>query len=241
MSKIINANDMDSIKPDFISKRTFYLNFQEHLQILNDQKTLVGVEYNYNEEHSKIVIEDITNTNPHYVPVKFPIGQGEINTILIDEDRNCMFIGCKNGILVQYCIDINGYSRKVIKNYDDLGIGCIYSSLKIGNIAVFGGSRSSLAFIDIDNRQNLGIISDLAVYWIRSIKLCQVKKNKKSEYKMLMTVTGRYYDYSSSKTDVLDITEFIKFGGNNGNTLNNQNMIKQGPNDFPEIKALEDN
>ena len=95
--------------------------------------------------------------------------------------------------------------------------------------------------INTDNRQNLRIISDLAVHWIYSIELCRVKNNNQSDVKLLLIVTGSGYDYSSSKTDVLDITEFIKSGGNNGNTLNNQNMIKRRPYNIPEIKAMEDN
>ena len=138
-----------------------------------------------------------------------------------------MFIGNRDGILVLYSLDVNGYSRKILKAYRDLGIGRIYSSLKIGNIAVFGGDDSSVALIDIDKRQNLGIISDLAVHKIYSIKLCKVKKNNKSDVKLLLTATGKNYDYSSSKTDVLDITEFIKSEEKNGNTLNNQLRIKQ--------------
>ena len=240
MNQVINANNMDFIEPCFVSKTNFRWNYQEQLQILNNQKTLVGVEDNNDEDHSEIVIEDITNTDPNYVPVKFPTGGIEIYTILIDEERMCMFIGNWKGMLVEFSLDTNGYSRKIVKDYGDLGIGNIRSSLKIGNIAVFGGTKSSVALIDIDNTQNLGIISDLAVGSIYSIELCRVKNNK-SDVKLLLTVTGRDYDYSSSKTDVLDITEFIKSRGNNGKILNNQHMIKQGPNDFPEIKALEDN
>ena len=106
---------------------------------------------------------------------------------------------------------------------------------------MFGGDRSSLVFIDIENRKNLGIISGLAVKLIYSIELCRVKKNNKSDVKILLTITGRYYNYSYSKTDVLDITKFIKSGENNGNTSNNQNMIKRRPYNILEMKALEDN
>ena len=106
---------------------------------------------------------------------------------------------------------------------------------------MFGGNESSVVLIDIDNRKNLGIISDLAVGFIYSIELCRVKNNNKSDDKLLLTVSGEHYDYSSSKTDVLDITEFIKSGQNYVNTSNNPNIIKQRPNNFPDMKALQDN
>ena len=136
INQVINANDMDLIKPCFVSKTEFTWDNQEQLQILNNQKTLVGVEYNDDEDHSEIVIEDITNTDPNYVPVKFPTGGIEINTILIDEERMCMFIGNRKGILIKYSLDTNGYSRKILKDYGDLEIGSIISSLKIGNLSL---------------------------------------------------------------------------------------------------------
>ena len=74
---------------------------------------------------------------------------------------------------------------------------------------MFGGTNRSLAFIDIENRHYIGKIDGLAVSLINSIELCKVEKNK-SDIKLLLTVTGKNYDYSDSKTDVLDITEFIK-------------------------------
>ena len=151
---------MDWIKACFISKTEFRWYYQEQLQILNNQKTLVGVECNYKKNYSEIVIEDITNNDPDYIPVKFPTGGIEINTILIDEERMCMFTGNRDGILVLYSLDTNGYSRKILKDYGNLRIGRIYCSLKIGNIAVFGGDRSSIALINIENRKKLGIIYD---------------------------------------------------------------------------------
>ena len=64
---------MTNIKPDFVSKTKFNWWFQENLQILNDQKTLIGVENNEKNNYSKIAIEDIINTNPNYVSIKFPL------------------------------------------------------------------------------------------------------------------------------------------------------------------------
>ena len=225
VNEIINAKNMAIIKPDLVSKTVFYWCSQDCFQILNDQKTLIGIGNIGYFMSSEIVIEDITNTDPNYVPVKFIIEGGETNTILIDEDRNCMFFGNNDGIVVQYSIDIKGYSRKIIKNYGDLGIGWIISSLRIGNIAVFGGNNSSLAFINIDSRQHLGNVSDLAMKWISSIELCTVKN--KSDVKLLLTVGGSRYDYSGSKTDVIDITEFIKSGEWNVNISKTNHINSQ--------------
>ena len=205
---------MDSIKPDFVSKTHFFLFYQDNFKILNDQKTLIGAEKEYFNEYSEIVIEDITNTDPEYVPVKFPTNNSKIFTILIDEERKCLFIGNENEVVIEYSLDTQGYSINFIKKYEDLGIGSVHSSLKFGNIAVFGGDCGTIAFIDIENKQHLGNISDLAVGRIFSIQLCKVQ-NGEFDTKLLLTLTGDEYDYSGSKTDVLDITEFIKSGQEN--------------------------
>ena len=152
---------MDTIKAEYVSKTEFYWENQDNLQILNDQKTFIGVEQNEENYFYDIVIEDISDTDSNYVPIKFSSDQSYISSILIDEDKNCMFTGCLNGILVQYSLDIRGYSRKIIKDYGDLRIGEIISCFRFRNIAVFGGDKSSIAFIDIENKYHIGNILSL--------------------------------------------------------------------------------
>ena len=50
--------------------------------------------------------------SPNYVPVKFSTDPSIINSILIDEDKNCMFIGNNNEDLVQYSLDIRDILEK---------------------------------------------------------------------------------------------------------------------------------
>ena len=52
-----NAKHLSEVQPDFISKSTFKWKYQNNLQILSDQKTIVGVKYD--EEDSDDEEEDI--------------------------------------------------------------------------------------------------------------------------------------------------------------------------------------
>ena len=158
----MNADNMAIIKSNSFSKTKFYCKYEEQVQILNDQKTVIGVEFSEKNNYSEIVIEDITNTNPPFAPVKFSAGCYRIYCIVVDENMNCMFTGSGIGDLVQYSLDIFGHSRKIIKNYGNLGIGCLLTYIKFGNIVVFGGNRGSIAFIDFEKRKYLGSRSDIA-------------------------------------------------------------------------------
>ena len=50
---------MSEVEPDYISKTNFYWRFQNNLQIMSDQKTVVGVQCNWEKENFEIVIEDL--------------------------------------------------------------------------------------------------------------------------------------------------------------------------------------
>ena len=59
---------MSEVEPEFTSKTMFYWDLQNNLQIMADQKTIVGVQFSEGEElddifldHSNIVMEDITS------------------------------------------------------------------------------------------------------------------------------------------------------------------------------------
>lgn len=198
--------------------------------MLEDQKTIVGVEYNFENKCSQIVIEDITNKDSNYSPIKIQTDQEYIKTILIDEDNRFMLIGTKNGNVEQLSLNFKKDLGKVIKDYGKLQIGEIYSSFMIEDFAIFGGENSSLGFIDTKKSQYLGQRGGLVMGCIYSIELCWVKQDI-TELNALLTLSGDEYDYSSSKTDVLDITHLISEKLRNKmdkqNYLQNNNLQKQ--------------
>ena len=205
--KVFNAAYLSKVEPKYVTQISYYWGLQ-NLQVLQDQKTIVGVEYNEKKNFSEIVIEDITNKDTNYSPVRIQTNGCFINTILIDEHNGFMLTGDGNGRVLQFSLNFSKDLGKLIKDYGELGVGWIDTSIMFGNLAVFGGEKSSLGFIDTGKCQYLGIKDNLAVENITSIELCWVKQAQ-AQSKALLTICGRNYDYSSSKTDVLDITQLI--------------------------------
>ena len=108
---------------------------------------------------------------------------------------------------MQFSLDFQGNFGKLLKDYGDLKLGNITSSCSFGDFAVFGGDNGKLAFINVKNREYLGNTFELAPKKIHSIEICWVKQ-KHSQSKALLAVSGYYYDYFF-KTDLLDITNII--------------------------------
>ena len=195
---------MSQIEPDFVSKTSFYWLYQDNLQIMSDQKTIIGAEYNEEKKHSQIVIEDITNQDEEYSPVKINQHKNQIWNILIDEDNNSLYVGDYNGRMVEYSLSLKHNYGEIIKDYEDLGVGIITSSVNLGQTIVFAGYGGRLGFIDTQKRELLENKIQMAPRYIKSMELCWVE-NQQSQLKALLTVNGWFYDYSS-KTDVLDVT-----------------------------------
>ena len=157
-----NAKHLSEVQPDFVSKTSFLWVHQNSLQILADQKTLVGVEHNWDKNCSEIVIEDITNHEKGIPPIRIKQHENQINNILLDEKNCCMFSGDDNGRVIQSYLDLQDNPGKVLKDYGKLGVGVIYSSIMLGDVAVFGGWNGTLGFIDSQKREHLKNKFDMA-------------------------------------------------------------------------------
>ena len=151
-------------------------------------------------------MEDIIERKKRYSLISIINYMEGITTILLDEKNLSLVVGDGNGRVLQLSYDFQGNLGKIVKNYGDLGIGCIYSSCWVGDIAVFGGKKGKLAFINNKKREFMGYSFDLAPLYIDFIQFCWI--HKKSQPKAFLVMTGEYYDYNG-KTDVLDVTQFI--------------------------------
>ena len=156
---------------------------------------------------------------------------GRIYTILINEENLSLLVGGSDGRLLQKSFNFQGNLGKILKDYGDLGIGRIYSSCLLGNIAVFGGYNYKLAFINTQKREFMGYSFDLAPEYIYSIELCWVQN--KPQPKALLTVSGENYDYNG-KTDVLDVTHLFP-----KHMKKNQNMEESNQQNSENDKLLD--
>ena len=202
---MLNATHLSEVEPDHVSKTSFIWKDLNSFQIMDDGKTLVGIRLKWAQNSSYIVVEDITTKKKGYFLIRISQIEEFITNILIDENNSCLFFGTQKGKLFQYCINFEGTLGRILKDHGDLGLGKITASYSLGDVAVFGGDRGMIGFIDVRTRNHLGNKMHMAPQKIKSIQLCWVQSTK-FEPKALLTVCGKLY---SQKPDVLDVTHFI--------------------------------
>ena len=88
-------------------------------------------------------MEDITLRNPRQIGTH----DGWIRTVLFDILTQSLLVGDNKGHVKQYKKE-NG-SFTMVKDYGDMGMGEVFSSIQVGRFAIFGGDNRSLIAIDI--------------------------------------------------------------------------------------------
>ena len=151
---------------------------------------------------------------------------------MLNEENLSLLVADEEGRVLQLSFDFQGNLGKILKDYGKLGMGEIFSSCWLGNIAVFGGGKR-IAFINTQKREFMGYSFDLAPHFIDSIQLCW--SQKKSQPKALLMVSGLYYDYNR-KTDVVDVTKI--FPKELRNKMN-QNMLESNRENSKTDKILD--
>ena len=167
-----------------------------------------------------MTMEDITGWKKRWFLTSITICKGEISTILLDEKNWSLLVGDNKGRLLQMSFYFQVNLWKILKDYGDLGIGCIYSSCCQGDIAIFGGNNRKLAFINTRKREFMGYSFYLAPKFIYCIELCWIQK--KSQPKALLMISGSRYNYNG-KIDELDVTQLFP---KKMRSKNNQNVLE---------------
>ena len=142
IKKVFQAKHMAEIDYDYVSKIKYKWSYENQLHIMKDQRTIIGVEHDEDKNHSVLVIEDMLNQDKNYSPIKITEHNDEITTILVDQDEKNILIGDNNKKVIQYSLNANKDCIKVLKDYGDLNIDSVMSSVIIGNIAIFGGFQN---------------------------------------------------------------------------------------------------
>ena len=173
---------------------------------MQDQKTIIGVEYNYKISHSVLVLENIIDKDVNNSLIKFGNHSNEINTILVDQEERYIFSGSDDNKIVQYALFDNNKSIKVVKIYENLVTNFICSSVRIGNIAIFGGDNHNIIVILIDKKELLKYPIEVETQYIYSLKICRLST---SDPKILLASTGVNYKNLKLKTHCIDITKSL--------------------------------
>ena len=206
MKKVFQVKNNSIIDFDYVSKIKYRWIFKNQLYIMQDQKTIIGVEYNYENDHSILVLEDIMNQDINSSFIKFGDHSKEITTILVDHEENYILSAGDDKKVVQYALNANNDCIKMVKDYGNLDIGLIKSSLRIGNIAIFGGNDQEVRVVFINKKQVWNKPIKLKSDIINSLEICRLNG---SDSKIILALNGLNYTNPKLNTDYLDIKKFL--------------------------------
>ena len=169
--------------------------------MLDDGKHVIGVS---GRDAKKLFLENVENGS------KVEFGESHlfgfyISTLIFDEDTGSLYVGDTCGELVQYKVNTANLICKIVKYYEDLGIGAIRSSHRFMHFLFFGGTMNKIRVLGMSTGKLLPGHIDTSIRNIRSLQLCV--KNPKEIY---LTVSSNIHDYSDDKTDIFDLSHFIK-------------------------------
>jgi hypothetical protein len=198
LESILEAKDGDTVKPEHKSKSEFNAWCESSLLILPNQKTVIGID----STGKKLIMEDITDDCS---PVQFGRRKEDINTLIFMEESNMLLAGGDDEKIIQYHLDSEKKVWNQVKEYE-LGIGQIKSSVRIGHLVICGARGTyKIRVLDSQNMKILGKAFKTAIQDIFSLSIGEI-----SDSKILLSISGCWSNYSSNKSDIVDITDLVK-------------------------------
>ena len=205
------GTDTSTLTPDAVSQTKFQCYYENSFGILADQATVIGIKYDESNRHSVLVQERIARHEAHsaFSVIKFGQHDNKINTVLVMQKHQSVFASDYNGNVIQYRLDHAGGTPTIVKNYGDIGIGWVSSSVAGRNLALFGGRYSRLVVIAADMQQMVTKKIPVASGNIKSLSMCKSHVSNKKR-RMLLAVCGIGADYSNRRSDLLDFTPCLE-------------------------------
>ena len=207
MEDLLNAEANSTVSPNFESKSTFSSYFENHFCVLDDV-TVIGVDTAY----SSLIIEDLSNNDPNYSPVKFGNHPQHIYSIIFSKKHNVLMVGEYAGRVVQYSLKSYQFGQ-IEQDYQNTGLSYISSSALMGDVAFFGEwNTSKISAINMRTRKMIGTPFQSACGYVYSLQICILNsKSNKTTNKVFLSSCGELV--SNSKPDVFDITGLLKANG----------------------------
>ena len=203
VDSIVRAEHMAVVAPERVTRFDYLCIFDLSFCVLADQVSVVGVGL---ADKSTILRENILDASA--LVVTYSANRDEALTVAPHEKLDSLFAGSCNrerGQVVQYRLS----TGQVIKNFGPVGIGLVVSSIRFGNLIMFGGESHKFAAIDSVKRQVAGQPVTSAVQSVYSMAICETAKGH-DEKRILLFVCGLGANYSNDRTDVFDITGLVE-------------------------------
>ena len=172
--------------------------------MLRDETTVIGVPLGDTKTVTK---EHITDESQALFSYNQTIST--VKTLAVDECAKMLLAGEEgfngSGRVVQYRLD----SGEVVSHYNRLGIGCVLSSARLGNLYFFGGNgTSSFTVVDALTRKVVHGPVKTAVKNICSLTAWTGKSGSPDVRAGLLAAGGKI-DYSDDRADMFDVTELL--------------------------------
>ena len=148
------------------------------------------------------------------VPMQIHKKGSEISTMIFNQNLNSLLVGKENGCLLQFERDLFGDLKK-LKDYGDIELGEISASDWLGDFAVVGGDTWMISLINMKKREVIQKKIKTAIELIYSLQFCKVSLN---QIYLVVGGIGRK-DYSDSKTDWFDVSDFFNLGPGKGESI----------------------
>ena len=164
--------------------------------MLPDGKTLVGTDAS---DRRNLISEDITSNKSSRIGTL----SNTVYTVLYDSKTRNLFAGDESGAVRQYRRMENNSTFSLLKDYGDIGVGALRSSVLVGGLAVFGGYNAySLAAVKIAEQELCEGVVKTPFQYNLSLQVCRM-----SESRAFLSVSGGYSLYSSNASDVFNVVE----------------------------------
>lgn len=190
---------MSTVKKTGISENDFWLFHENHFVVLPDGKTLCGVDAS---DPRTLVSEELYNN----CPFRFGRHGNWVQTLLFCSGSQTLLAGDMNGHVVQYKRSPRFYT--ILRDFGDIYIGNVHSSCLVGGLAVFGGTRYSLAVIDTSAQFVYEGIIRSPFEHTSSLRECAF-----SDSCTLLCLSGWNPEYTSGASDCLDVTRVYNYHG----------------------------
>ena len=188
----MNAANHSTIKICNQTQNSFWVFHENHFLVLPDGKTVVGAD---GSDKKKLLFEDITQGNPRQIGTH----DDWIRTVLFHSLSQSLLVGDDKGHVKQYK-KVN-QSFMMVKDYGNVGVDSVFSSIQIDRFAIFGGDKRSLVAIDISEQQVCSGRMKSPFAWTYSLQVCEGVGSK-----MYLSLGGNIPHYFSDTSDLLDVT-----------------------------------
>lgn len=193
------------VEPDHLSSRSYYVFYENSFVVLPDQKTIIGVEFA--GHRNTVIMEDITHRRAHSVTSIGTHGHYIYTMAYVPESRT-LLVGDHVGNVYQLSKRPKACGWKLDKSYNNLGIGLVYSSVRLGHLVIFGGYNFGIRVIDVAKRRLFSSTFKTALCFVYSMRFYV-----RSRCQVVLLISGQTAVYSDSQTDVLDATRLFRHFG----------------------------